>query len=349
MSAEEKPQFEAMASRQFTSWMLEQRLSLAFTTYQTGKLFLIGLQRDGRLSISERTFSRCMGLCAADSNTLYMSSLYQLWRFENAIPAGETANGYDRLYLPQMAYTTGDLDVHDIAMDASGNPVFVNSLFSCLARSSETHSFTPVWKPKFISKLAAEDRCHLNGLAMKNGQPRYVTAVSTTDVNEGWREHRVDGGVVIDVENDAIVTRGLSMPHSPRLHQGTLYLLNSGRGEFWKVDLKSGEFEPIAFCPGYARGLTIAGDFALIGLSKIRDNKTFADLPLGAALAEKGIEARCALQVVDLRSGDFVHSLNFKGIVKELYDVVALPGVMRPTALGFKTDEIRRTITIGDD
>ena len=349
MQRQAEKKFEALASRQFTAWMLEQRLSLAFTTYQTGKLFLIGLQQNGRLSISERTFSRCMGLCAADSNTLYMSSLYQLWRFQNAIPVGETANGYDRLYLPQLAYTTGDLDVHDIAMDAEGNPIFVNTLFSCLARPSESHSFAPIWKPKFISKLAAEDRCHLNGLAMEAGKPRCVTAVSTTDVNEGWREHRKDGGVVIDVESNEIVAKGLSMPHSPRLHQGTLYLLNSGKGEFGKVGLKSGKFEPIAFCPGYARGLTIAGNFAVIGLSKIRDNKTFADLPLGAVLEEKGVEARCALQVIDLRSGDFVHSVNFKGIVKELYDVVALPGVMRPTALGFKTDEIRRTITIGHD
>ena len=288
-----------------------------------------------------------MGLCAADSNTLYMSSLYQLWRFENAVPTGQTANGYDRLYLPQMAYTTGDLDVHDIAMDSDGRPVFVNSLFSCLSRPSETHSFVPVWKPKFISKLAAEDRCHLNGLAMEGGTPRYVTAVSTTDVNEGWREHRRDGGVVIDVKSDEMVAEGLSMPHSPRLHNGTLYLLNSGKGEFGKVDLETGKFEPVAFCPGYARGLAIAGDFAIIGLSSIRDNKTFADLPLSDALEEKGVAARCALQVVDLRSGDLVHSLNFEGIVKELYDVVALPGVVRPTALGFKTDEIRRTITIG--
>ena len=276
-----------------------------------------------------------------------MSSLYQLWRFENAVPTGQTANGYDRLYLPQMAYTTGDLDVHDIAMDSDGRPVFVNSLFSCLSRPSETHSFVPVWKPKFISKLAAEDRCHLNGLAMEGGTPRYVTAVSTTDVNEGWREHRRDGGVVIDVKSDEMVAEGLSMPHSPRLHNGTLYLLNSGKGEFGKVDLETGKFEPVAFCPGYARGLAIAGDFAIIGLSSIRDNKTFADLPLSDALEEKGVAARCALQVVDLRSGDLVHSLNFEGIVKELYDVVALPGVVRPTALGFKTDEIRRTITIG--
>ena len=345
----QEKKFEAVASRQFTSWLLEQRVSLAFTTYQTGKLFLIGLGQDGRLSISERTFSRCMGLCAADSNTLYMSSLYQLWRFENAIPLGQTTNGYDRLYVPQVAYTTADLDLHDIAMDDRGSPLFVNTLFSCLARPSETHSFVPIWKPKFISRLAAEDRCHLNGLAMETGKPRYVTAVATTDVHEGWREHRKEGGVVIDVESDEIVARGLSMPHSPRLHDGKLYLVNSGKGEFGTLDLQSGKFESIAFCPGYARGMTLIGKFAIVGLSQIRDNKTFSDLPLDAALKEKKVEARCGLQVIDLCSGDSVHSLNFRGIVKELYDVVALHGVSRPTALGFKTDEIRRIITIGDD
>ncbi len=347
--SEAAPKFEALASRQFTSWLLEQRLSLVFTTYQTGKLFLIGLQKNGRLSITERTFPRCMGLCAADSNTLYMSSLYQFWRFENAVPTGQSANGYDRLYLPQMAFTTGDLDIHDIAIDSIGGPIFVNSLFSCLARPSETHSFVPIWKPKFISKLAAEDRCHLNGLAMEAGKPRYVTAVATTDVHEGWREHRKDGGVVIDMGTDEVVAEGLSMPHSPRHHDGSLYLLNSGKGEFGKVDLATGNFESIAFCPGYARGLALFGSFAIIGLSQIRDNKTFSDLALAVALKEKKIEARCALQIIDLRSGDFVHSLSFKGILTELYDVVVLPGVVRPAALGFKTDEIRRTITIGED
>src|SRR5438874_928643 len=197
--------FELHASRQFASWLREQRVSIAFTTYQAGKLFLIGLQDDGRLSVFERTFDRCMGLCAADSQTLWMSSVYQLWRFENAVPPGETANGYDRLYVPQLAYTTGDVDAHDIALNKDQQPVFVNTLFSCLAAPSETHSFRVLWKPKFINKLAAEDRCHLNGLAMENGEPRFVTAVSTNDIHEGWREHRRDGGVVMDVDSNEIV------------------------------------------------------------------------------------------------------------------------------------------------
>jgi uncharacterized protein (TIGR03032 family) len=345
---------EISGSRQFTSWLAEQRISIAFSTYQTGKLFLIGIKQDGRLAVFERTFERCMGLAAsADAQTLWMSSLYQLWRFENAIPEGNaTSAGYDRLYIPQLAYTTGDIDLHDIALDRTEKPIFVNTLFSCLAAPSETHSFRPIWQPPFITKLAAEDRCHLNGLAMRDGEPAFVTAVSTTDVHEGWREHRRDGGVILDVASGETIATGLSMPHSPRWHvqgdpsTGRLYALNSGRGEFGSVDLSTGRFEPICFCPGYARGLSMHGPFAIIGLSGCRENRTFSGLPLDDALAAKNVQARCGLMVVDLRSGDVVHSVQIEGIVTELYDVVVLNGTRTPSALGFKTEEIRRTITV---
>ena len=356
MEANLAPKLQIDASRQFVSWLRELRLSLAFTTYQTGKLFLIGVREDQKLSIFERTFERCMGLCvppvaagAEGAQTLWMSTLYQLWRFENALPAGHAApGGYDRLYVPQLAYTTGDIDVHDIAVGADERPIFCATLFSCLASPSETHSFRPRWKPPFISRLAAEDRCHMNGLAMRDGAPAYVTMVSTTDVHEGWRQHRRDGGVVLDVASGETVCRGLSMPHSPRLHDGRLYVLNSGAGEFGYIDLATGHFEPIAFCPGYARGLAIHGHFAVIGLSTCRENRTFQGLPLDDALAARNIAPGCGLQVVDLRTGDVVHSLRIEGIVRELYDVAILPGVRCPSALGFKTEEILRTITIDE-
>jgi len=340
------PKLEITGSRQFNAWLAQQGVSLAFTTYQTGKLFLIGLQSDGRLSVFERTFNRAMGLWAS-SDSLYMSSLYQLWRFENALARSQVQNGYDRLYVPQIGYTTGDIDVHDIALDSNGRVVFVNTLFNCLATVSDRYSFVPLWKPPFISKLAAEDRCHLNGLAMEDGHPRYVTAVSQTDIVDGWRDRRKKGGCIIDVLSDEVILKGLSMPHSPRLYQSKLWLLNSGVGYFGYVDRERGVFEPITFCPGYMRGLAFINDFAVIGLSKPRHNKTFSGLPLDDNLRAKDAEARCGLQVIDLRTGDIVHWLRIDGIVEELYDVVVLPEVHRPMALGFKTDEIRRLITIG--
>jgi hypothetical protein len=325
--------------------MAEQRLSIALTTYQIGKRFLLGLKDDGDLSVFERTFNRCMGLCPT-GNGFYMSSLHQVWRFENMFLQGEQQDGYDRLYVPQVGNTTGDCDIHDMAVDADGRLVFVNTLFGCLATLSETHSFKPLWRPPFLSRLAAEDRCHLNGLALRDGQPAYVTAVSQSDVVDGWRDHRASGGVVVDVQSNEVVAHGLSMPHSPRLHQGKLWLCNSGTGEFGHLDLDSGRFVPVAFCAGYLRGLYFHGDFALVGTSKPRHNKTFSGLPLDAALQSRQAEARCGLQVIDLRTGDAVHWLRMEGMVDELYDVITLPGVRRPMALGFKTDEIRRVLSV---
>lgn len=344
--AQSTPSLEISSSRQFSSWLAEQKSSLAFTTYQVGKVFFIGLQPTGKLSVFERNFDRCMGLWA-DSSRLYLSSIYQLWRFENALEPGQLHNGYDCMYVPQVGYVTGDLDVHDLVVDDSDKVVFVNTLFNCLATVSEKYSFIPLWQPPFISKLAAEDRCHLNGLALREGKPNYVTVVSQSDVVDGWRDRRQDGGCLIDINSNEVLLRGLSMPHSPRWYQGKLWLLNSGAGFFGYADLERGVFEPVTFCPGYLRGCTFIGDFAIVGTSKARGNKTFSGLALDENLRLRDAEPRCGLLVIDLRTGDIVHWLRIQGIVEELYDVVVLPGVQRPMAVGFKTDEIRRIVTIG--
>ncbi len=338
---------EVTCSRHFAAWLAEQQVSLAFTTYQTGKLFLLGRHPTGQLAVFERTFSRCMGLWA-DGQTLWMNSLYQLWRFENALRPGEIHKGCDRLYIPKVGYTTGDLDIHDIAVDAGGRVVFVATSFGCLAMLSERYSFTPLWRPAFLSKLAAEDRCHLNGLALDEGRPRYVTVVSTSDVADGWRDRRREGGCVLEVPSSRTVASGLSMPHSPRVYRGRLWLLNSGTGFLGEVDLANRTFVPLTFCPGYLRGLTFVGDYAVVGLSRPRHDKTFGGLALEEELTKREAEARCGLQVIDLHSGAVAHWVRLEGMVSELYDVVALPGVVRPMALGFKTDEIQRTIAVDD-
>jgi len=342
---EEEPKLAISASRQFNAWLAEQGISIGFTTYQAGKVFLIGLRGEQRLSIEERTLARCMGMTAS-SNSLWISSLYQIWRFENVVPAGQAHDGYDRVFVPKVSYVTGDCDVHDLGLDADGNLIFVNTLFGCLATISETHSFKPVWRPPFISQLAAEDRCHLNGMAMLDGQPKYVTAVSKSDVADGWRDRRQDGGVVIDVDSNDIVAEGLSMPHSPRFHDGKLWLLDSGTGYFGFVDMDKGAFERVAFCPGYLRGMSFHGHFALVGLSKQRGNRTFSGLALDEGLKERDADPRCGLQIIDLRTGDVVHWLRVEGIIEELYDVIIMPDVRRPTAIGFVSDEIRRVISV---
>lgn len=341
----ESPRLEISASRLFTSWLVEQRASIAFTTYQAGKLFLIGLDESGQLKVFNRTLARVMGLAVHDQ-TLWIATLWQLWRFENVLRPGEMHQAHDRYYVPQVAWTTGDIDVHDVAVDAHGEPVFVSTLFSCLARPDPVYSFRPIWKPPFVTRYAAEDRCHLNGLAMRDGEPAYVTCVGRSDASEGWREHRASGGLVIDVASNDIVCENLSMPHSPRLHQDRLWLLNSGTGEFGFVDREHGRFEPIAFCAGYLRGLSFSGDYAVVGLSRQRENRTFSGLDLDKRLTDKGVTARCALQVIDLKRGDVVHELRLEGVVQELFDTAILPGVRNPGAVGFVSEEIRHTLSL---
>lgn len=340
-----EPTLEINASRKFTSWLDEQKASIAFSTYQAGKLFLIGLKQGGELSVFERTFERAMGLYAKD-RSLYLATIYQIWRFENMLEVGQHYKGYDAVYVPQMSSVTGDVDAHDVVVDQHDQLYFANTLFSCVAEVSPTHSFKPYWQPPFISKLAAEDRCHLNGLAMEKDKPAYVTAVSTTDVHEGWREHRRDGGIVMDIRSNEIIAEGLSMPHSPRMHQGELYFLNSGEGELVKLNPKTGAREAICFCPGYARGLSFINDYAIVGLSKPRENKSFSGLALNEKLEDKKISARCGLQVINLKTGDVEHTLTLEGVVSEIYDTVTLSGIITPQAIGLKNNEIRHMISI---
>lgn len=342
--SDQPPALEMSGSRLFAPWLAEQRASLAFTTYQAGKIFLIGVQDDGRLSVFERTFNRCMGLSTAADGGLWMSSLYQLWRFSNFLEPGEVQNGYDALYAPVTGFTTGDVDIHDIHDRPGDSPVFVVTRFNCLATTSATGSFRPIWHPPFIDRIAAEDRCHLNGLAMRDGTPAFVTCVGRSNVAEGWREHRQSGGLLLDVASGEAVATGLSMPHSPRLHNGQLWMIQSGTGEFGRVDLATGRFEPICFLPGFARGVSFLGNHAVIGVSRPRKNRTFEGLALDDRLAGEGASPACQLAIVNLTTGDVEHRLMIEGVVEELYDVAVLTGVTRPMALGFQSDEIRFAI-----
>ena len=186
----------------------------------------------------------------------------------------------------------------------------------------------PLWRPPFLSRLAAEDRCHLNGLALKDGRPAYVTAVSRSDVADGWRDRRTGGGVLVDVAANEVVLEGLSMPHSPRWHDagdgGRLWLLDSGTGWFGHADLGRGGSSGDVLS-GLQPGPRLPRALRLIGLSKPRENRTFTGLPLDEELVRRDAEPRCGLMVVDLRTGDAVHWLRIEGVVEELYDVAVLP------------------------
>ncbi len=334
---------EATHSEGFADWLQQQQLSLAFTTYQTNRLFCLGTTNEKQITLHERLFDKPMGLFA-QNDRLYMSTRYQIWQFDNLLSPGELRQGCDRIYTPKLAHTTGDLNVHDVVLDQSGELLFVNTDFSCLAKLSPDYHFVPLWKPPFISKLVAEDRCHLNGLAMREGQPAYMTACGSADKAASWRNQRVNGGLVMDIQANEVVATGLSMPHSPRWYRGKLWVLNSGTGELGHIDLNRGTFVPLTFCPGFVRGMAFCGNVAIIGLSKLR-SKSFTGLVLEERLTAEGNHPHCGLMVIDLESGKVLHWLHLEGVVEELFDVVVLPNVRQPQSIGFQSDEIERLVT----
>ena len=331
-------------SRGLAGWLAANRISLAITSYQSGRVYLVGSDKQGRVSFFERIFERAMGV-VGNAQRIYLGSLYQLWRFENVLRSNEVIHGqYDKCYVPRNAQTIGDLDIHELGIRSNGKVVFVNTKYSCLAELSQTHSFKPIWKPKFVSKLAPEDRCHLNGLAMVDGRPKYVTAVCRSDTVDGWRDRRHDGGVVIDIETDEVVCEGLSMPHSPRWADGKLWVLNAGTGHLGWVDFESKKFVPLAFFPGFLRGLSIIGNVAAVGLSKPR-NQRFEGLQLDEELRKRDSDPWCGVQIVSLTNGDVSNWIRFEGDITEIFDISFLPNVRNPMMIGLRTPEIRDLIT----
>ncbi|MBK6510511.1 MAG: TIGR03032 family protein [Haliea sp.] len=326
-------------------------ISFAFTSYQSNSLYLIGRNSQGGVNIHQSAMPKPMGISLDPSGGLTLSGAYQILRFQNVLEPDQRINhAFDACYVPRVVHITGHLDAHDVGVDKRGRAVFVNTRYNCIATTSERHSFEPLWMPPFISALIDEDRCHLNGMALEDGVPRYVTAVSASDTIDGWRDRRADGGIGIDMLSNQIICRGLSMPHSPRMHNGELWLLNSGTGELGIVrrsaDGAEGYFEPRVFCPGFLRGLAFHGDFAFIGLSKPR-YKRFEGLALEQKLKDADSEPWCGVQIIELSSGTCVDWLRIDGDLAELYDLEVLPGVVAPMAVSPDSSEAAQLITVG--
>lgn len=337
-------QIECFADEAFSGWVAQIEGSLIVSTYQSGKVAAIGW--DGRrVSLLMREFEKPMGL-AVQGTRMALATRREVTFFANdplLAPAyDERRPGrYDALFLPRATYHTGDIHTHDIAFE-NDHLVVVNTRFSCLARLSRAFCFEPFWRPKFISELAPEDRCHLNGLCYRDGAPRYVTALGTTDAPGGWRQRKATGGVLIDIASDETVLSGLSMPHSPRWHDGRLWVLNSGAGELLAVDHRSGKADVVCRLPGYLRGLCFAHGYALVGLSKIRERHIFGGLPL----QENGTPLRCGVAVVDLRSGSPAGFFEFTAGCEELFEVQFLPRARRPMILNLLKPAVHEAMNL---
>jgi uncharacterized protein (TIGR03032 family) len=295
---------------------------------------------DGRLTFSFRRFDQAMGIAVAADRVAVAGSA-QIWSLQDhselagaLAPAGR----YDRCWLPRSSIVTGPIQCHEIAWGTTdeGDPDLwiVNTLFSCLAGLDPRYSFVPRWRPPFITALAAEDRCHLNGLAMRDGSPAFVTVMASTDTPRGWRSVRNNSGAVLEVASGEAVTTGLAMPHSPRWHHGELFVLNSGLGRLERVDVATGHRDGVAAVPGYARGLAFHRGLAFVGLSRIRETAIFG----GAPIAAYHDQLKCGVGVIELSTGNTVATLQFATGVEEVFDVHTVPGARCPTFGGSADD-----------
>ena len=319
--------------------------SVLVTTYQAGKLVILR-EDEGKLNTHFRIYSRPMGLAADRSRIALGTSLtVEYYRNMPQVAAKlEPQNKHDAAFLPRHGQITGNIDIHE--MDWAGDELWlVNTRFSCLCTLDRDYSFVPRWRPSFISGYAADDRCHLNGLEVVDGKPKYVTALGTSDRAGGWRENKAGGGVLIDVDSGEFICRGLSMPHSPRWYQDRLWVLESGNGTLATVDPRTGQLDTVAELPGFTRGLDFLGPYAFVGLSQVRESAVFS----GISLTERVSERNCGVWVVDIRSGQVVAFLKFEDAVQEVFAVALLPGIRYPDVLAASDAQVGLSYALPDE
>ncbi len=321
--------------------------SFLVSTYQAGKLIVV--RADGlEVNTHFRNFHTPMGL-AFDRGRLAVGTNVHVWEFHDQPAIAKTlepADKHDACFLPRYRVVTGQIGIHEVAF-AGPELWVVNTRFSCLCTLDGRWSFVPRWRPKFITGLASEDRCHLNGLAVRDGRPRYVTALGETDEAAGWRANKARGGCLIDVPSNEVIARGLSMPHSPRWHDGKLWVLESGAGSLATVDLATGKLTEVALVPGFTRGLDFFGPYAFIGLSQVRESAHFSGIPITDRLPVE--ERKCGVWVVDTRDGQTVAFLRFERGVQEIFAVQVLPGARYPDVLPDEHAAVSSTILLPDE
>ena len=330
-AASQPPQQQPLRSVHTTSFpnILDTLgISLVVTTYQAGKLVLVRSD-NGLINTHFRALNKPMGLAYAP-NRLAVGTAMEIWEFHN-IPAAaarlEGSQPHDACFLPRVGNVTGDIQIHEMAY-SDGELWFVNTAFSCLCTRDTEYSFVPRWRPNYVTAYTPEDRCHLNGLGMQDGKPRWVTALGETDTQGGWRENKKDGGLLIDLNSEEIVARGLSMPHSPRWYNGRLWLLESGTGGFGWVDPATGKYETIVQLDGFTRGLDFCGNLAFVGLSQVRETAVFSGIPITERL--QPTDRTCGVWVIDITSGEVIAFLKFEDALQEIFAVSVLPGMRYP-------------------
>jgi uncharacterized protein (TIGR03032 family) len=336
----------SVSTQSFAQVLSQLGCSLIVTTYQAGKVIAVRVD-EGKVNTHFRDFQKPMGV-VADRARLTIGGANTVWFMRNVpavAPKLEPAGKHDAAFLPRAIHVTGDIDIHEMAWADDDQLWIVNTRFSCLCTLDHDHSFAPRWRPHFVSALALEDRCHLNGLGLRDGKPRYATALGETDTARGWRDNKRSGGILMDIPENRVLVRGISMPHSPRYYRNKLYVLESGQGSIAEVDESTWKLRTIASLPGFTRGIDFLGPLAFIGLSQVRESATFAGLPLTERLSER----TCGVWVVNIETGQIIAFLRFESGVQEIFGVQLLRGIRFPEIVPWNDPKMFNSYVLPDD
>lgn len=310
--------------------------SLVISNYQSSTVMCFSSLGDGRPVQMFARLPAAMGL-ALDGDRLAVAALAEVIVFANVRKLAPTFPKYpgvfDGYFVPRVRYTVGECALHDLAF-VGPDLLAVNTRYSCLCKLDGFYNFVPVWKPPFISAIGPGDRCHLNGMALEGGEARYVTALGTTDTPRGWTENKLDGGVVLEAPSGRVLASGLCMPHSPRVIDGKLYLIEAGTGTLLEIDRATGARRTIVTLPGFARGLAQHGGYLFVGLSLMRDSRPFEGLPV----EQSGRELICGVVAIEIATGKVVGTLRYTGGCTEIHDLQVMRGVRRLGISGYDTD-----------
>ena len=328
----------------FAEILAQLNISLVVSTYQAGKLILLRAKQ-GIVNTHFKSFQRPMGMACKDGQ-FSLGSHHQILTFRNVPQVAAQLNSdilHDACYLPAHSHITGDIDIHEMAY-VEDELWIVNTQFSCLCTLDPANSFVPQWRPPFISAYALGDRCHLNGLAVRDAEVRYVTALGQTDHKGGWRANKAKGGLLMEIQSNEIILDGLSMPHSPRWYRDTLWFLESGYGSLSQVNLEQKTTQMVAQMPGFTRGCAFYDDFAFVGLSKVRESATFSGLPLTKTQEER----ICGVWVIHLPTANIVAFLKFQGDVEEIFAVEVLPNCRHPEITEWDSEQALHAYVLPD-
>jgi uncharacterized protein (TIGR03032 family) len=284
------------------------------------------------LVLSVVDFDRPHGV-AASGNKIALSLNQQLRLFvsrdqcEDCCQVDRScATGNRREFSARQSRYTPGFSSPDLAWGTDGLWI-ANPAFSCLSTLTNDGRLLNLWKPGFTSEFSEEDQCRINGVAMENGTPRYVTAMAEWNTVGDWRKPVLNPGVIIHVPGGEVLCRGLFSPAAPRVHNGRLWVLEACSGQLCHVNRQTGEVDVVETFPGYTTGLDCHAGYGFVGLSSTCGATDSATTPLAA----QG-NLWCGLAVVELATGKAVEAVKLLSGFESISSVAIVAGPL-PTLM----------------